>query len=112
MGNGTILSELDHDAGAPARFIDSELHARIEAMHKAPQVAPGLLAWIDSASQRPLTGAHPDRPVVAAGSTGRRKSLLNYLIRAQQQRLRNRQAERLGRLETYHEFQFRWLQNR
>ena len=50
MGNGTILSELDHDAGAPARLIDTELHMRIEAMHKAPQVAPGLLAWIDAAA--------------------------------------------------------------
>jgi hypothetical protein len=38
--------------------------------------------------------------------------LLNHLIRAQQQRLRDGEAKRLGRLEIYHQFQFRWLQDR
>ena len=48
----------------------------IDATYKAPQVAPGLLAWIEGALERLLQNADLDRPKLAADSTDRRNSLV------------------------------------
>jgi hypothetical protein len=41
---------------------DPELHVLIDTANGVPQFAPGLVAWIVSAAERPLTGGDADRP--------------------------------------------------
>jgi hypothetical protein len=45
-------ANLDSVVGALAELDDAELHARSDATYKVPQIAPGLLAWIDGAYEQ------------------------------------------------------------
>jgi hypothetical protein len=62
-------ADLDLIVAALAALNDGELLALIDATYKAPQIAPGLLAWIEGALERPLQNADLDRPKLA-GSRG------------------------------------------
>ena len=48
-------ANMDQAAAALARLSDEELRALIEAANGAPQIAPGMLAWIESACDWELT---------------------------------------------------------
>jgi len=48
-----------------AGISDTELHALIAATYGVPQSAPGLLARIERALERPLQSADLDRPQMA-----------------------------------------------
>jgi len=42
-------ADLTAAKAAPANISDTELAALIDATYGVPQIAPGLLAWLDSA---------------------------------------------------------------
>src|ERR1700682_317366 len=65
-----------------------------------------LAFWLEECS-----AAHPRIPIVAIPRVcvGSRRHLLDDLIRAQQQRLRDRDPERLRGLEVDHQFELRGL---
>jgi hypothetical protein len=49
----TFLAHLE--VAALAELSDAELHALIDATYNVPQIAPGLLAWIEHACDWELT---------------------------------------------------------
>ena len=54
-------TDLQAVSSALAELTDSELHALIDAIKNVPQIAPGLLAWIEAACQWELNRRHgPD----------------------------------------------------
>lgn len=51
-------TDLQAVSSALAELTDSELYALIDAIKNVPQIAPGLLAWIEAACQWELNRRH------------------------------------------------------
>jgi len=61
-------TDVDPRAAALTDIRESEIHAPIDATNGVPKTAPGLPAWTERGSERPLQIADLDRPKLAASS--------------------------------------------